>query len=119
MKTFYSSPIVQSTLVNGEYRPKHDIYLYYTYGDGTVYCQVQNVITGVAQEGYVDDYRFNTSAPNICLMTGTSLVPDIYDSTGTQTAGDIKCGAYLKSNLYGKVQRTASQVIIHLPQIIY
>lgn len=102
MKTFYSSPIVQSTLVNGEYRPKHDIYLYYTYGDGTVYCQVQNVITGVAQEGYVDDYRFNTSAPNICLMTGTSLVPDIYDSTGTQTAGDIKCGAYLKNVIWSE-----------------
>ena len=50
----------------------------------------------------MDDYRFNTSAPNICLMTGTSLVPDNYDSTGTQTAGDIKCGAYLKNVIWSE-----------------
>ena len=35
-------------------------------------------------------------------MTGTSLVPDIYYSTGTQTAGDIKCGAYLKNVIWSE-----------------
>lgn len=102
MQTFYDTPIVTSTYSGGQYTPKHDIYLYYTYGDGTVYCQVQNVTTGVAQEGYVDDSRFNTDSPNICLMTGTSLVPDVKDSTDTHVASDIKCGAYLKNVIWSE-----------------
>lgn len=109
MNYFYSSPIVKSKENNGVYTPEHDVYMYYSYGNGTVYCQIQNAKTGLVQEGYINDYRFNTASPNICLMSGTSLVPDLYDyahvngqTVETQVAADIKCGAYLKNVIWSE-----------------
>jgi hypothetical protein len=47
------------------------------------------------QEGYVNDTKFNTAAQSICLMTGTSLVPNIKDSTDVMVVSDIRNGGYL------------------------
>lgn len=102
MQYFYDEPIVSSTWnsANKSYTPKHDVEMFYTYGDGTVYFQVQNINTGLVQEGYVDDPLFTTSATSICLMTGTSLVPAIEDNQKRSLAGDLKCGAYLKNVIW-------------------
>jgi hypothetical protein len=97
MNKFYrDDPIVTSTLnSNGSYTPQGNIYIYYNYGNGTVYCQIQNEDTGKVQEGYVNDTKFNTAAQSICLMTGTSLVPNIKDSTDVMVVSDIRNGGYL------------------------
>lgn len=102
MQYFYDDPIVESTWnsTNKYYTPKHDVEMFYSYGNGTVYFQVQNTTTKVAQEGYVDDPLFTTSATSICLMTGTSLVPAVEDSQKRSLAADIKCGAYLKNVIW-------------------
>lgn len=107
MNKFYKDdPIVTSKLnSDGSYTPQGNIYIYYNYGDGTVYCQVQNETTGKVQEGYVNDTLFTTSAQSITLMSGTSLVPNVSDGTkedgkDVMVVSDIRNGGYLKNVIW-------------------
>ena len=91
------TPLVTSKLISGEYRPTADVKLQYVYRNGSVFMRASNDTTKLTQSIQIKDTRFDTSSPNICLMTGTSLVPDMKNISGQRIASDIKSGAYLKN----------------------
>lgn len=84
----------------GEYRPTADVKLQYAYRNGSVFMRASNNTTKLTQSIEIKDTRFDTSSPNICLMTGTSLVPDMKNTSGERIVSDIKSGAYLKNVIW-------------------
>ncbi len=99
-KPYSGMPLVTSNYVNGEYIPNSNVELKYSYRNGSVYMVARNISKGYEQKIEIFDSRFDTSSPNICLMTGTSLVPNVKNKSNKTVVADIKSGAYLKNVIW-------------------